>query len=170
MPVFNWINENTETDSVFLVAPNIREYETFIPAYTHSYVYTGEPGYMLIPHERFVHNYLVFLRLQGIKVGELPEYLENNFSDATQRLYTNIFLAQHNNSFGTPPDPVFDQTIKDLPELYANFVKLPFKSELEKYKLDYLVSMGELDNSVWLELDKPDIISKINGYVVYKMY
>lgn len=169
MPVFNWINANTATDSVFLVDPDTHDFETFIPAYTHSYVYTGESGYMLIPHERFVHNYLVYLRLRGIKEADLSEYIKNNFDDTTQRLYTNIFLAQHNNSFGTPPDPVFDQTIKDLPVLYSTFLKQPFRSELEKYKLDYLVSKGELENAVWLDLDKPAIIAKINGYAVYDL-
>jgi len=167
---FEWLN-NQPKDSVVLINNELKGYhgsDYLILAYTHCNVYTSSYIFSMMPEDRIYHNYLIHLRLKGIKTNDIEEYLENNKSEYRSYLFSN-FAGLH----GTPEFPNFHDTklekkIEKFPEDYKQFLKKDFNYELKKYKLDYILSFGVMDKKILNEILAPKLVFNENNVYIYK--
>ena len=137
-PLFTWIQANTNPDCVILNQDDPgAKFDTLIPAFTHCNVYAPSWVFDGVPPERVWHNYLVMLRLRAVDPASVKSYLEEHAEEVTSYFFTNwnqLFYAA---------DKAFTmETIDKLAVAYQDFIKKDFSSELKKYKLDYIVFVG----------------------------
>lgn len=146
--VFDYLNINVEKDCVVYVSSDYaNEINRFIGGFTGCNVYSSfNMMYSGVPDERVMHNYLVDLRLRGIKLKDLDKYLkENSFWLRGQ------FFRDWNDLYccGDPwlkkigDQKEMDQHLvdvgKDVKQKYTEFLKGDLYSELSRYRLDYFV-------------------------------
>jgi len=118
-----------------------------IPAYTNCDVYYSVQNYYGIPQKRIEHGYLSLLRLRGISSENIMQYLNNHETEVRAASFTNWLELWRDSK-----DPWLS-SIRDDEKLsawensaielfassYNNFLTGNFKTELKKYKLDYVV-------------------------------
>jgi hypothetical protein len=167
-PVMDWLNSNTQKDCVvFVVQDNsvALELNRFIPAFTNCDVYNSYNIYQGVPRERVFHNVLAWLWMKGITEKELPQFLED------QNLFIRSYLFRDwRDMFCCDGDPWIaklgpKQEWQDwykseetrVEEAYSSFLKKDIRSELGKYRLDYVVVdtkslvRGDLGKLKWLK-------------------
>jgi hypothetical protein len=77
--VFDYLNANAPKDCVVYVSSDYgNEINRFIAGFTSCNVYYSYYIYNGVPAERIMHNYLVNLRLRGIKLQDLKEHFYEN--------------------------------------------------------------------------------------------
>ncbi len=147
-PIFDHINKNTEPDCVILVKEDgvFNQWSNWIPAFTHCNTYISGERFVIAPLERFVHNYLTLLRLRGVSGDDIDAYLASHRAEAHGLLY-----YQLQSTLGYP-DPKFDALFEELPSTYREFMKKDFRKAVERYRVDYVLSVGPLDVEVQKEL------------------
>lgn len=170
-PLFDWLNQK-ERDCVVLVNednPVGKKLNVLIPAFTHCNRYVSTEMASLMPNERALHSYLVLLRLKGIKADDIEEYLQEHRSEARGYLFSNWLGL-----FGYPAldfpdfsDALLEQRLKEFPEDYRQFMVQDFKAELNKYRLDYILSVGRLPKSVVSQLGGIKLIFNSNNVFLY---
>lgn len=144
--VFNYLNAEAPKDCVVLVNDTKEFISTYISAFTHCNTYVSGERFVIAPPDRFIHNYLVLLRLRGISVNDIDAYLVEHKDEAQGFLYYQLQSALGSS------DPEFEKVYKQLPEKYKEFVKQDFTLELKKYKIDYVFSPTSLNDKVKNEL------------------
>lgn len=166
----NWLNDNAERDSVVLaldtdIARN--PLSSLVPAFTHTNVYTTPwIPWSIIPEERILHNYLILLRLRGVKPEKINSYLINYENEIRSYFFKDIAMA--NAAQISQDDPYILRRIEEISLAYKEFFKKDFLNELKKYRLDYVMSEGDLspDNKKLLSGLKP--IGDFNNIFLYK--
>ncbi len=139
--VFAWLNKNAAKDSVIL-SENDNFLGGAILAYTHCNVYLSGFTLFLMPFERIYHNYFVYLRMEGIGGDEIADYLDKNSAEAAAYLYGASGMY-----YGSRL-PAFAEIRDKLITSYKNFLKSDFKNELRRYKLDYIITVGNLSDEI----------------------
>jgi len=143
--VFDWLNTQPK-DCVVLVRENLEQPHTLngmIPAFTHCNFYAYNWTFSLMPEERIYHSYLVNIRLQGVFGDEAEAYVAHHQGEARTYLFSNW-----KGLYGVPLFPDFSDEklpmrLQQLPDDYRAFLQKDFKTELQKYRLDYILSEDE---------------------------
>ena len=169
--IFDWLNDK-EKDCVVLVRKsNAKEskLDNLIPAFTHCNTYASSWVYTLMSSERPQFNYAIVLRLNGVKGEEIDQYLIENKNQAGGYLFSN-WLGLYNypaKDFPDFSDLLLEERLKKFPEDYRIFLKKDFKEELEKYKIDYILSVGKLDKNIINQLRNTELAFQLNDLFVY---
>lgn len=161
----SWLNKNVAKDCVVLVVDDPGDSVGLeITALTHCDVYLSNWVFEGAPAERVYHNYLVLLRLAGVRDDQVKDYLLKNKEDIRGYFFENwkqLFSL-------TTDDGWLYAKIDQISLDYQKFYKQDFSQELKKYRLDYIMSEGELAGRIKQELkiDKP--VFSDNNFYIYK--
>jgi len=136
VPVFNWINQNTEQECVILVYGQSWRMIQLIPGFTHCNVYSTTATNYGTPYERAVHNFLINMRLDGVLALDARKYLEDHKHDLLIYFYNDWSELHGPKPFN--PEPIIDK----LTVAYQSFAKQDIRSLLELYRLDYIITVG----------------------------
>ena len=169
--VFSYLNQKTEKDSVVLVNEKQEDLTHLIPAFTHNNIYISTYRFTLIPEakKRFYHNYLVLLKLKGVTPENINGYLFENREEASTYLADNWYSLLHNNYFNNIDNSYFEEMFISLSDDYKVFYSNDFQAELKKYRLDYILSDGELAQSLVDEFSEIKLIFNKNNFYLYKL-
>ncbi|OGH64477.1 MAG: hypothetical protein A2821_03075 [Candidatus Magasanikbacteria bacterium RIFCSPHIGHO2_01_FULL_41_23] len=162
-PLFDYFNNQAPKDSVVLVNEISNFPATLIPAFTHSNIYISGERLVIAPQERFVHNYMVWLRLQGIGDKEVETYLQKHRAEVAGLLY---YQLQSTLGF---PDPKFEETLKKLPIEYKEFLQKDFSAELKKYRIDYILSPESFNTQLLREVPTASPVFTVSGMIIYQL-
>jgi len=165
---FRWLNEKTPRDCVVLGQDDI--FYTFflwIPAFTHCNSAVNSNNHYIVPPERIFNDYLVILRMRGIKAKDIEAYINKN------RDYAMDFIFGSQDNY-----PVSDEyrqaeyqnkVLGRIIEEYPEFLRNDFLIELKKYRVDYIVSNGPLQSGVLKSLHLSLPTQTFGKILVYKM-
>ena len=161
--VFDWLNKNTPLDSVVLTKESEQNLSTLIPALTHCNVYVSSwIPLSLIPEDRVYHNYLSWLRINGVDPITVETYLYDHQAEVRGFFYTDIKMI-----FDEKENNYIENKIKQLSLDYQEFVKKDYRSELKRYRLDYILSVGPLSPGIIKQLTGIKPIFEANNLFVY---
>lgn len=168
-PLFDWLNAQ-EKDCVVLQAgagEGPGGFDNIIPAFTHCNLYDSSWVSSLLPPERILHNYLVRMFLKGVTAETVERYVADNRLEARGRLFSNW-----KGLFGVPQFPDFSDEalparIAALPAEYRRFYAQDMTAELQKYRLDVIISPGPLPEPVRKRLPTLKQIALIAGNFIY---
>ncbi len=169
-PLFEWLNTR-EKDCVVFVnedSPDMSALNTLIPAFTHCNRYASTEFYALIPYERGLYSYLALLRLKGVSADAIDEYMLAHGRDAAPYLYSNWKGLFGVKDFPDFSDPLLEERISAFPKQYREYAALDFKTELERYRIDYILSAGPLDTKVAAQLPHIAKVFENKGLVLYE--
>jgi hypothetical protein len=166
----NWLNKQ-EKECVVLV--NDKKEEPYlitglIPAFTHCDVYASPWSFSLMPLERSYYNYAVLLRMRGVDPALIKIYINEHQQEAKDFLF-----SDWKDLYGVPDFPDFvsqdwDERIEYFSVLYEKFLEQDFKEALSKYRLDYLVSHGQLSPKILEELHVSEMVFNANDVFIYR--
>jgi len=161
MPLFNYLNNYAPKDCVVLT--DAEENSLLVPALTHCNVYAASYAIDGVPAERIKHNYLVWLRIHGVKAEAVDDYLLKNQGDLRAYFYENW-----DQIFAPVNDYWLESLIKEISLSYKEFVKKDFSTELKKYRLDYIVLSKRPGSEVENLLPNLKYINSYDGLFLYK--
>jgi len=153
-PLYAWLDKNAAKDCVVLVKEKGEQLTRQIPAFTHCDVYISPWTFSGVPPERVLHNFFVYLKMNGVTADGVKEYLTQNQDEVRGYFYENW-----DQMFAKGMDPWLQSQIDRLVPAYAEFLKKDFSAELKRYRLDYLVSAERLtdeDVRAYGLSDKPE--------------
>jgi hypothetical protein len=139
-PIFAWLNANAPKDCVVLVSEDETERLIgLIPGFTHCNVYVT---YYLggVPISRVHHNFFVKLRLLGITDTNIDQFLAQKNGEIVKMYFYKDWIELLS---GDKRQRINDM-IPNLASEYKEFFRKDFKIELQKYRIDYIISRGEL--------------------------
>lgn len=170
-PAMNWLNENTPVDCVALTKDKIENISSplasLIPAITHCNVYNSNwLALGMTPDERILHDYLITLRLSGISGNDIDKYLNSHQGEISGTFFKDIAMA--NVASVGKDDPYVLERIKQISSAYKDFLKNDFLTELKKYRLDYIISEGDLSLDNKNLLPQIKLIGEFNNIFLYK--
>ena len=169
-PVLRWLNAQEKDCVVFVNETDGRAsvLAGLIPAFTHCNVYASTWVHSLMPTKRSYHSYFAALKLREVPPDTINQYIKENGSEIVGYLFSNWKGLYNSPDFPDFSDPELEQRIKEFPEQYQEFSKKDFRNELEKYRLDYILSFGTLSPSLVksLKLEKSLEVTA-PGIVVY---
>ena len=163
MPFFNHIQAELPRDCVIVVAEDTERLTRLIPAFTHCNVYISTYLYFNVPEDRIRHNYLTLLRLRGVPVERVNEYLRSRVTEVNAHFYNDWEEA-----FSRRIDEKFEAKIQKLSNDYAEFMQQDFRGLISKYRIDYIVSAGPLDARLIDELDLT-LVKQFEALYLYSM-
>ena len=111
-----------------------------IAAHTHCDLYWTTYSFFGIPPERIIHNFLLLLRLRGIAAADIDSYLHQHIGEVHA-----YFFRDWLQLFSDQTDQDTEATISRLVDAYQELAKKNLADELFKYKLDYIVTSGDLE-------------------------
>ncbi len=164
MPLFEWLNKNSQKDCVVLVREKKESLANWIPAFTHCNVYTSNYAFTRVPLDRLEHNYLTTLRLRGIDKKNVEQYLWEHKDQVRELFYTDwvqLFLQ--------PDESWLAEPIQKIKSDYEKFLKKDFVTELKKYKIDYIAGMEELPKALTTQLKSIKYIGKFGSVYIYQL-
>lgn len=149
-PVVTWLNENAPQDCVVLVSEDLREQFTkLIPAFTACNVYRTNNLFGVVPMERVYHNFYVRLRLEDVDPDTIEAYLRENGHEIRSSFYKDW------DDLSVIPKPIDESLIQELAAGYTTFSKEDFATQLQKYRLDYVLTTH----------DATDTINELDGLI-----
>jgi hypothetical protein len=134
-PVFRWLNANMPVDCVALVDEKEELLARLIPAFSHCNVYRSSIIFGGVTEERIFHNYLVYLRLQGVIPETVREHIRTNPYDIRGNFFDNWKTL-----FTKERSPWLDMKTEEVVQGYTEFYARDFSKELRRYRLDVLWS------------------------------
>ena len=141
-PIFSWLNANAPKDCVVLTSEDSLETLTgLIPGFTTCNTYVSSYLGGSMPMERVYHNFFTKLRLHGITNATIMENLTEK-NDEAPKMY---FYKDWIELLSPNKDPRIEKTFPDLTMKYELFLKEDFEKELRRYRIDYIISRGELN-------------------------
>lgn len=162
--MFTWIDANTPKDCVIFTVEQSDVIARLIPALTHCNTYQAPGGYDLeAPRDRKYSNFLSNLRINEVKPLEVENYLKNNYS-----LISLHFFKDWDQLFSASYRPWMDESVKRIVADYSEFVKKDFFTELNQYKLDYLLAPKELSKSILRFLPSVKFLHQASGLYLYQ--
>ncbi|HEY4504722.1 MAG TPA: hypothetical protein VJI73_03040 [Candidatus Paceibacterota bacterium] len=147
-PVYDWLNNNAQDPCVVFVLESGEKFTNYIPAYTNCDVYYSGFVFSGIPPERVAHNYLSKIRLSVVSAEEVEGYLDTHRSEIRY-----MFFHDWHQLFGTDDAQWIKDKIDELVSSYSIFARQNFKNELNRFRLDYILSREQL---------VPEIIKELN--------
>lgn len=162
--IFDFFNTQADKDCVVLVKEeNIGEWSNFITTFTHcNTYYSGENQSVLANPDDFYHRYLSLLRLRGVSGEEIEKYILDNKSEVEHALQ---YQLQRTLGF---PDLRLEKRLSSMPEDYRKFVANDFYTELSKFKIDYILSEGELSEEIKKEFNNLKKVYSKNNIFIYQ--
>ena len=152
-PVMEWLNEEAPEDCVVLAVESEERAARWIPAYTQCNTYNTTVVFYAIPDERILHNYLLQLRLLGIKSERIEEYLFEHELDVRGVVFTNW-----DELFDRGRDQWFEEQVTRLSATYRAFIHEDLEQQILRYRADYVLSEGPLLDEIRVQL--PHLIEK----------
>ncbi|MSU55780.1 MAG: hypothetical protein EXS51_00510 [Candidatus Taylorbacteria bacterium] len=152
--LFDFLNTREKECVVFVneTDAEMSELNTLIPAFTHCNRYVSTEMNSLIPDTRGEDGYLALLRLRGILPVDIDEYIRAHRSEASGYLFSNWQGLFGVKDFPDFSDPVLEERLSAFPERYRAFLTKEFRTELQKYRLDFILSDSSLDGEVLLRI------------------
>ncbi len=168
-PLFDLLNEREKDCVVFVneTSAEMSELNTLLPAFTHCNRYVSTELFVLIPEDRGPNNYLALLRLRGISSDAIEAYLHEHQSEAAGYLYSNWQGLFGVKDFPDFSDPLLTERLAAFPREYREFLKKDFKTELQKYRIDYILSLGPLDVKIIAQLPNVGQVFEQSGLILY---
>lgn len=160
--VMSWLKENAPKDCVVLVAHDDEWFERLIPAYTSCNVYSSIVTYAGVPENRVIHNFLLRMRLYGVRASDVHEYLVAHEDDVRAYFYTNW-----NQAFGHGEEAWILDRIALLEKDYQVFLKEPLEQQIKTYRADYVVSAGPLATSFFSQLPDLELATSTGAFNIY---
>jgi hypothetical protein len=145
--MFKWLETNAEKECVVYVLEEVEALARFIPAYSSCNVYKTTSTFFGVPEERVLHNYLLDMRLKGVRLDDAETYLLRHEGEVR-----GYFFEDWNQALMNADPEWFEAKVPELTEAYRVFVKSPLKDNLAKYRLDYVVSEDPLAPGIIREL------------------
>jgi len=149
--------------------PQDSSFDNAIPAFTHCDLYDSPWVFSLVPEERIIHNYFVRLFLNGVTAESIDAYLAEHEDDARGRLFTNwkgVFRVHEFPDFG---DPMLEERLAKLPEMYRAFLDQDPVSEINEYQLDYVVAYKPFDLKKVAILSSLQVVLETNTFALFKV-
>jgi len=109
-----------------------------------------------------LHNYLTYLRLQGVPEEGLHAYLLSHQVEVRQ-----YFFDDWHQLFSSDVDPWLLERFSMLEGAYSEFSKKDLLGELQKHRMDYLISPNPLSPSVLNELPGLTLATSTARYFLY---
>ena len=162
-----WFNGRAAKDCVVLVREGEAErMNRLIPGFTACNVYVAQEISFGVASEdeRVWHNFLVKLRINGVPSEEAEDYLKEHY--AAVRGY---FYRDWQDFYASGDEPWLVEKIEQIAAAYRGFVKKDFASELKKYRLDYVISDGPLDEKTRRSIDGLRPVDNLNGFYLYQI-
>lgn len=165
--------DSRERPCVVLVskpADSVRSWNYIVTAFTHCDIYAETGVNLLVPYERVLHNYLTDFRMQGLTPSLFGEFLRKNPDAPRGYLFGNWKGLFNVRDFPDFNDSVLEERMHTLPDDYRDFLKEDFREQLQKYRLDYILSVGQpLLPSVLAELPGTKLIQTFGEMYVYRL-
>jgi hypothetical protein len=127
---FQWLNDNTEVDSVVLASEPV---SLILPVYTHNNVYIARYIYeSVVSDSEIMDRFFIFARLFGMDKEEITSYVINHI---------NTFFGMR------PGDPKYksledflisNKVLENITKKYEYFKKEDAFSLLRRFRVDYL--------------------------------
>lgn len=168
--IFDWLNQKPKDCVVFVRqdAKEIIRLQTMIPAFTHCNNLVSTDGmFVLMPNERLLFNYLASLHINNIKPENIDSYLAKNMSEAEDNLFSNWSGLHGAKDFPDVSDRLQEERIKKFPQDYREFYAKDFKKELNRYRLDYILSVEPLAKEVIKQLAGLKLTFNKNNIFIY---
>lgn len=162
--IFDFFNNKAGRDSVILVnEKKTGLLNVMIPAFTHcNLYYSSENQSVLADPDDFYYRYLSVLRVKNIRAEEIERYMLENKIEVENALQ---YQLQRTLGF---PDPKLEQRLLNMPKDYREFVTEDFYTQLSRFRIDYIMSEGTLDDGVLQLLPNLKEVYTIHGIVIYK--
>lgn len=175
-----WIRDNASPDSVVL-SPSII-INTYVPIFTSSRVFLPHAINTLAKESEVFHRRYLVYALYGIKPEYFLQQLHapfNEFPNAPMNfsVIEQLFLSKYTSTkfdgylMGFEPAPIPEEDIKLIIDEYSKY-KLDLASELEKYKIDYIVSdeySDRIGNTDLKKLPYLELVFKKGAAAIYKL-
>ncbi|PIP73773.1 MAG: hypothetical protein COW88_00885 [Candidatus Lloydbacteria bacterium CG22_combo_CG10-13_8_21_14_all_47_15] len=170
-PLFDWLNAQEKDCAVLVSAEHDAKFllDGYIPAFTHCNSYNSTWIFSLMPQERVSHNYFTRIFFNGATAGNIDEYLLEHIREARAYLFSNWKGLYHVPDFPDFSDTIVEYRVARVPEDYRQFLENGIRNELQKYRLDYIVSVGPLDEQIANTLGGPAVVFESNGMFVYTL-
>lgn len=170
-PVFEWLNEQGNDCVVLDRRDKNQKYNWggYILAFTHCDTYANNWAFSLMPDERLYHNYLVHLRLQGVTPGILEEYLKANSWEDRDFIFSNWKDKYNLNDFPDFRGSLLEERRKGVPKDFKEFYAKDFKTELKKYRIDFIFSTNPLEEEIARQLPGIELAFSYNNIYLYRL-
>jgi len=165
----DWLNKQKKDSVVLVREPKEGRYElnNFVLSFTHCNVYASYWRFSLMPQERIYHNLLVNTRLQGVSSKNIESYLEENRGEVIGKLascWKELFKVKQFSDIQTTD---LEEKLKKFTKDYKEFMERNFEDELREYRLDYILSVGELNEKVKFQLPSIQKVFEGDGLFIY---
>ena len=141
-----------------------------IPAFTHCNIYNSSTVFSLMPDERVYHNYFTYLFFRGVTDKTIEQYMREHEDEVRGWLSSNWKSLYGVTDFPDFEDATLEGRIKNFPEDYRAFLSKDLKAELSKYRLDYILSSGPLDDRVVRLFPNLNKVFEENDIIVYSLH
>ena len=169
--LIDWLNKQEKDCVILISANNNKKYilDGLIPEFTHCNVYNSSWVFSLMPQERVRHNYFVRIFFNGATSQNIEQYLSEHQSEARAYLFSNwkgLYRVPHFPDF---TDATLEERLKKIPEDYRRFVAGDWQTELKKYRLDYIASVGPLPQQIIDRLGVVTLQFQSNNVFLYSL-
>lgn len=161
-PLFEWFNANAQRDCVVLDGDYSEELTRLIPAYTACNVYISSSTFFGITPERIEHNFLLRMRLNGVRASDASEYLR-----AHEDEIRSSFFSDWSQLFGHGEEPWILDRIAALEKDYQAFVRGDLAEEIHSYRADYIVFQNTIPAALRRELPALTLATSTGGFHIY---
>jgi hypothetical protein len=168
-PVFNWLNSQNKDCVVLVKDETVGQYDLndLIPAFTRCNVYGSTWAYNLLSSERMHYSYLVLLRMKGVTAETIEDYIKQNRMEAIGYLFPDWKSLYGIKQFPDFVDTKLEERLRKLPNDYRQFMEKDFASELNKYRLDYVLFLGPPKKEVLKQLPSLKLIWQKENIYIY---
>lgn len=163
--VFDFFN-NAEKDCVVLARETSKtKWSNLLVAFTHCNTYfSSENQSVLTNPDDFYFRYLSLLRIKGVKPEDIEDYVVQNKKEVS-----NALQYQLQYTLGMP-DLKFEKRLSEMPGDYREFMKKDFYTELTKFRIDYVLSEGVLDEKMLKDLPNLREMYNKNNIFIYQFF
>ncbi|OGM98189.1 MAG: hypothetical protein A2735_00580 [Candidatus Yanofskybacteria bacterium RIFCSPHIGHO2_01_FULL_41_21] len=185
--VAGWLNSNATKDCVIIAKEAdglrrssgsiIEKLHLLVPAVTRCDSYISLYTFFNVPQERIYHNYLAYLRINGVTIKTIDKFLKEN-----RRQMINVFFSDWNEMFYNGPNNSWLVSVSDVPAIerkvdniaqkiatdYPIFMRQDFGLFLKQYRVDYFIydeKYGGLWNNEWNKFLNKE--TELGDFVVY---
>jgi len=161
--VFDFFNQAEKDCVVLTKEEKLGWWSNLILAFTHCNSYFSYDNQSVLTNpDDFYHRYLSILRAGGLQPDNIEEFIEKNRGEIVPALQ---YQLQGTLGFS---DYRLEERLSKMPEDYRKFVEEDFYTQLSKFRIDYILSEGELSEGVMNGLSNLEKVESINDMVIYR--
>jgi hypothetical protein len=161
-PLFSWLNQNTQKDSVVLAYS--QRLSDILPVYTHNNVLTSvRAGLSATPYERVEYDFFLPLYLQGLMSSDALKYFRDN-----PQLSANLIGGVANRLTYGCRTCYPDSENQKLADGYTAFAAQGKAQLLNKYRLDYVVNDRASDTWSKDFFSGFEKLVEVGDFIIYK--